>query len=44
LAPEEETLKALTGNGEPLLNGERNIVNICFNTNDNFLDAEFIGT
>ena len=44
LTPEEETLKALTSNGEPLVNLERNIVNICFNTNDNFLDAEFIGT
>ena len=39
----EEALNALTGNGngEPLLNIERNIVNVCINENDNELDAEF---
>lgn len=38
----EQALDALNGNGgEPLLNIERNIVNICINENDNELDAEF---
>ena len=39
----EEALNALNGNGngEPLLNLERNIVNVCINENDNELDAEF---
>ena len=39
----EEALNALNGNGngEPLLNIERNIVNVCINENDNELDAEF---
>jgi hypothetical protein len=39
----EEALNALTGNGngEPLLNIERNIVNVCINENDNLLDADF---
>jgi hypothetical protein len=44
LSPEEQTLKALTGNGESLLNVERNIVNICINDNDNSFDAELFGT
>ena len=39
----EEALNALNGNGngEPLLNLERNIVNVCINDNDNELDAFF---
>jgi len=41
----EEALNALTNNnnGEPLLNVERNIVNICINDNDNELTGIFRG-
>jgi hypothetical protein len=48
--PEEQALNALTdsiGNGnveDPLLTLDRNIVNVCFNENDNFMDAELSGT
>jgi hypothetical protein len=48
LSPEEE-LEALNtlignGNGEPLLNIDRNIVNLCINDNDNELVGIFTGT
>lgn len=41
---EEEPMNELNGNGNGELLLERNIVNICFNTNDNFMDAELSGT
>ena len=37
----EEALNALTGNGDPLLNIDRNILNVCFNHNDNTLTGLF---
>ena len=40
----EETLNALTGNGGPLVNIDRNIVNICINSNDNTLTGTFTST
>ena len=40
----EEALKALTGNGDPLFNIDRNIVNICINSNDNTLTGTFTPT
>ncbi len=47
LTPEEEALNAITGNGDggsqSLLNIERNIVNICINSNDNELAGAFFG-
>ena len=43
----EEALGALTGNGggtgDPLLNIDRNIVNVCFNTNTNVITGTFTG-
>jgi hypothetical protein len=48
LTPEEEALNAITGNGDggskSLLNIERNIVNICINSNDNTLTGTFTST
>ena len=41
---EEEPINELNGNGNGELLLKRNIVNICFNTNDNFMDAELSGT
>ena len=44
----EEALNALTGNGDPsgspLLNIDRNIVNICINSNENELEGTFVPT
>ncbi len=41
----EEALNAITGNGDPtggpLLNLDRNIINICINSNDNTLSGTF---
>ena len=37
----EEALNALTGNGDPLVNIDRNILNVCFNGNDNTLTGLF---
>ena len=34
-------MNALTGNGGPLVNIDRNIVNICINSNDNFASVTF---
>ena len=48
LTPEEEALNAITGNGDggsqSLLNIDRNIVNICINSNDNTLSGTFTST
>ena len=40
----EEALAALNGNGDPLINAERNILNVCFNDNRNSLSGTFTGT
>ena len=43
----DEALNAITGNGDGtggLLNLDRNIINICFNSNANFLSGTFDGT
>ena len=40
----EEALDAITGNGDPLFNVKRNILNVCFNDNDNALSRTFTGT
>ena len=40
----EEALNALTGNDDPLANIDRNIVNICINSNDNTLTGTFTAT
>ena len=37
----EEAFAAINGNGDPLINAERNIVNICINSNDNTLTGTF---
>ena len=39
----EEAFAALNGNGDPLINAERNILNVCFNDNENSLTGEFTG-
>ena len=39
----EEAFAALNGNGDPLINAERNILNVCFNDNDNELTNDFTG-
>jgi hypothetical protein len=48
LTPEEEALNAITSNGnggsQSLLNIDRNIVNICINSNDNTLTGTFTST
>jgi hypothetical protein len=44
LTPEEEALNAITGNADPLITAERNILNVCFNDNDNELSGDFTGT
>ena len=41
LTPEEEALDAITGTGDPLVNIDRNILNVCFNGNDNTLTGLF---
>jgi hypothetical protein len=40
----EEAFAAMNGNGDPLINAERNILNVCFNDNDNDLSGTFTGT
>ena len=37
----EEALDAITGTGDPLVNIDRNILNVCFNGNDNTLTGLF---
>lgn len=46
LTPTEEEMNALNGNNgeEPLLNIDRNIVNVCINDNENELTSIFTGT
>lgn len=46
LTPAEEEMNALNGNNgeEPLLNIDRNIVNVCINDNENELIGIFTGT
>ena len=40
----EEAFAAINGNGDPLITAERNIVNICINSNDNTLTGTFTST
>ena len=40
----EEAFAAINGGADPLINAERNILNVCFNDNDNDLQADFSGT
>ena len=40
----EEAFAAINDNGDPLITAERNILNVCFNDNDNELNGDFTGT
>ena len=40
----EDTFTGANTNDESLLNLDKNIINICINDNDKFLDAELVGT
>ena len=40
----DEAFAAINGNGDPLITAERNILNVCFNDNDNELSGDFTGT
>jgi hypothetical protein len=39
----EDTFTGANTNDESLLNLDKNIINICINDNDKFLDAELVG-